>query len=339
MKKSYKLGFDIDSVETGLENAIDGVIAYQEEVNSSDEIYLFGNEIEINDFLMKNNKEILNLTVINTTEKIETTDEPVVSIRRKKESAIVKASKMLKDQELDAFISSGSTGALVAAGIFIVGRIKGIERPALGGMIPKQGAKEHIFLMDLGASSDVKVKNMVQFAQMSNVYLNAFFNIENPKIGLLNIGSEDSKGNQLYKETFVELREIKGINFIGNIEARDIFTTEADIIVMDGFTGNAVLKTIEATVGLFSSSLKEIFKTSVKTMFSALLIKTELKKFVKDYDYKELGGTPIFGINGLILKAHGSSDARAFKNAFRAARENLEVELIKKTNEMIEKEE
>jgi glycerol-3-phosphate acyltransferase PlsX len=225
---------------------------------------------------------------------------------------IIEGLKLVKEQEAEAFVSAGSTGAVLAGGTIIVGRIKGIERPALASFIPNE--KGFTLLLDVGANVDCKPTQLVQFAQMGSIYFESFMNKQSPSVGLVNIGEEEEKGNVLAKETYALLKEEASINFAGNVEARDISKGHVDVAVCDGFVGNVILKYTEG----FAMSLLKMIKQSLMSKFvskiGALLIKGSLKDMMKTLDYTEYGGAPLLGLNGLVVKTHGSSDATAIKN-------------------------
>lgn len=253
------------------------------------------------------------LEIVHTTEIIENEDKPVKAIRSKKDSSMVVALRLVKEGKADAIVSAGSTGALLAGGLFIVGRIKGIDRPCLCPAIPNVN-KGMTIIADGGANADCKPRNLVDFAAMSNIYAKKVLCINNPKIGLANIGSEEGKGNDLVKKAYEELKNID-INFIGNVEARDVINDFTDIIVCDGFTGNILLKSTEGVAMSVMKLIKETLLSSTKGKIGAMLIKDDLKKLKSYMDYSEYGGAPLLGVNGGVIKAHGSSNSTAIKNA------------------------
>ncbi len=326
---SKTIGFDLHGADKGMEAVIEGLSLYVNESKSSTNIKLFGVEEEAVKLLKKYNlASNQNITVVNTTEVIENSEEPALALRRKKDSSMVVGANALKNGEVDCFVSSGSTGALVASGIFIVGRIPGIERPALGGLMPSSTKKRPTLILDLGANVEAKPEHLVQYGKLGSQFMSSVYNIPEPKVALVNVGSEDGKGSTLYKEAFYGLKE-EEINFTGNVEARDVLTTENDVLVIDGFGGNILLKSIEGTVAVFNKQLKKVFFKNIKTKISALLIKNSLSDMKGQFDYRELGATPVFGVNGILLKAHGSSDSLAFKNAFRSADEMIASDFLK----------
>lgn len=294
-----------------------GVIRAMEEF-SDIECTLFGNEAEIRKYGIVNDR----LTIIHTDEKIESTDEPVKAVRRKKTASMVMMAQAVKDKTADACISAGNTGALMAAGLFIVGRIKGIDRPALAPTLPTLDGKGFVFL-DVGANADAKPEHLLQYAIMGSIYAQNVRKITNPKVALLNIGTEENKGNDLTKKAFALLQDSK-LNFVGNIESRDLLEGLADVVVTDGFTGNVVLKTIEGTASSLFSMLKGTFMNSFKNKLAAGLIKTDLMQIKNKMDYTEYGGACLFGLNAPVVKAHGSSNANAIYHAIRQTREMVQ---------------
>ena len=270
---------------------------------------------KIKEFYNKEIEEISSrLSIKNATETIEMEDQPTVAIKHKKDSSMVVGFNMLKNGEGDVFISAGNSGALLAGATLIVGRIKGIDRPALGGILPAY--KSQLLLMDCGSNTNCKPINLLQFAQMSTIYLRNTFGIESPKVGLLNIGTEETKGNELVKESYNLLKEKSqelGINFIGNVEGRDAFSGRIDAIITDGFTGNVFLKTTEGLGKFVKTSLKESFMKNMISKIGALPSLPSLKRFAKVMDYKSYGGALFLGVKKPVVKAHGSSDERLFE--------------------------
>ena len=253
------------------------------------------------------------IEIVNATEVIETAEPPVKAIRGKKDSSIVVAMKMVKKGEADAFVSAGSSGAVLVGGQVLVGRIKGVERPPLAPLIPT--LKGVSLLIDCGANVDARPSHLVQFARMGSIYMENVMGIKNPKVAIVNVGAEEEKGNALVKETFPLLKECKDINFIGSIEARDIPAGYADVIVCDAFVGNCILKMFEGVGLTLVSELKHSMLSTFKGKIGALLVKSSLKQVLKKYDASEYGGAPMIGLNGLVVKSHGSSDAKEIKNS------------------------
>lgn len=268
-----------------------------------------------------------NFKFIACSEQITMDDEPVRSVRRKKDASMVRAAEAVKLKTADACVSAGNTGALMSAGLFIVGRIKGIERPALAMTMPTIDNKGFM-LLDMGANADAKPEHLVQYAKMANIYAKANRKIANPTIGLANIGTEDKKGNTVTKETFALLKAETTINFIGNVEPKTLLNSTADIVVTDGFTGNIILKTLEGTANNIFKMLKQTLTSSTKNKLATAIIKNDLAKLKGKMDYSEYGGAVLFGVNGLVIKAHGSSDKVAIYNALRQARIAVEEDVV-----------
>ncbi|WP_144461400.1 phosphate acyltransferase PlsX [Siminovitchia fortis] len=276
---------------------------------------LYGDQEQIRKHLQPNER----ITIVHTDEVISPTDEPVRAVRRKKEASMVKMAQAVADGEADACISAGNTGALMTAGLFIVGRIKGIERPALAPTLPTLDGKGFLML-DLGANADAKPEHLLQYAFMGQIYAEKVRKIEKPRVALLNIGSESNKGNELTKKTF-DLLEGSDVNFVGNIEARELLEGHADVVVTDGFTGNVVLKAIEGTAASLFSMLKSTFTSSLKNKLAAGLIKSDLVELKNKMDYSEYGGAALFGLKAPVIKAHGSSNSNAVYHAIRQTRD------------------
>jgi glycerol-3-phosphate acyltransferase PlsX len=272
---------------------------------------------------------------IEVTEKIESEDDPVRSVRRKKDSSLVRACRAVKDGEADACVSAGNTGALMSAGLFVVGRIKGVERPAIATLLPTTGkSKEGMMLLDMGANADNKPQHLYQFAVMADLYMRENEGRSNPTIGLVNNGSEANKGSELTKETY-KLLEDSGLNFIGNFETRDILSGNVDIAVTDGFTGNVILKTIEGTAMSLMGEVKNAFLKNAKNKLAALVLKKDVQSIRDLLDYRHYGGAPLLGLNGHVLKAHGSSDSVAIVSALKQAKRMAESDAITKIKERV----
>ncbi|OBR62831.1 phosphate acyltransferase [Paenibacillus oryzae] len=253
-------------------------------------------------------------------------EEPVKAVRRKKDSSMVVAGTLVKEKQADAMLSAGNTGALMATGLLVVGRMSGIERPALAPMLPTQDDMG-VLALDLGANMDAKPEHLLQYAIMGSVYRAKVHGLSQPRVGLLNVGTEAKKGSELTKAAF-ELLEQAPVNFIGNVEARDVLSRNCDVLVCDGFSGNILLKSMEGAAGMIFSSLKDAFGHSLLTKAAAAIMLPRLRHLKKKMDYKEHGGAPLLGLNGLVVKCHGSSDALAVKNAVGKARIALQGELI-----------
>lgn len=280
------------------------------------ELYITGPEETINLELAKYSYPKDKIKVIDAKEIISANEHPVMALRRKKDSSMVKALNLVKDKTCDAIISGGSTGAFLAGCTLIVGRINGVERPALAPIMP--GRRGNFMIVDVGANVDCKPSFLLQFAKMGKIYYQKVFEIKDPSIGLINIGAEEEKGNELTKSTFKLLKQEVSLNFKGNIEPRDVSAGNTNILVSDGFVGNTVLKMYEGTASSILGIVKdEVLESSIFSKLGVLLLKPVLKNIMKKFDYKEYGGAPFLGVDGICIKAHGSSDARAFKNAIK----------------------
>ena len=307
------------------------------------EVTLIGKEevirSKVKEFYGKELEEISpRLKIRNATETIEMEDQPTVAIKHKKDSSMVVGFKMLKEGEGDVFISAGNSGALLAGATLLVGRIKGIDRPALAGILPAY--KSRLVLMDCGANTNCKPINLLQFAQMSTIYLRNTFGIEKPAIGLLNIGTEETKGNELVRESYQLLKEKSeelDINFVGNVEGRDAFSGKIDAIVTDGFTGNVFLKTTEGIGKFVKRSLVESFTENIFTKISYLIAKKPIKTLSKAMDYKSYGGALFLGVKKPVVKAHGSSDEKLFEYTLKQAEKFVENRAVDKMIEEFEK--
>lgn len=280
------------------------------------EIVLVGDENRIKSLLADVKANMEKIEVIHATEIITNDDHPAQAIRKKKDSSMVVGMRMLKEGKGDAFISAGNTGALLAGGLFVVGRIKGVDRPGLAPIIP--GRNKPFLLMDSGANAECKTQNILQFAVMGEVYMKKVMKREAPSIGLVNIGAEEEKGTEFVKECFKLLKD-SNLNFKGNIEGRDIPDGNIDVVVCDGFTGNIVLKVFEGVAQTIFDILKEEIMSSTRSKIGGLLLKPVFGRFKKKFDYTEHGGAILLGVNAPVIKAHGSSNAKAVKNAIRQA--------------------
>ena len=281
------------------------------------DITLTGNKEEIEKIISENNLTFKgDLKIVHTDEVISMHDDPTTLLKAKSNSSMALAFKELTEGDADSFVSAGSTGAIVVGGTLIVKRIKGIKRPALAGLIPSPTG--HYMLMDMGANAECRPEMLEQFGIMSSVYLNKVEGIENPKIGLLNIGVEDSKGGELQKQAY-ELLKNAPINFVGNIESREMPKGVCDAVITDGFTGNIALKLIEGTAITFFKMIKGVMYKNILNKLAALVLKKDLYSIKGMMDSSEVGGAPLLGVKKPVIKAHGSSDAKAIKNAVRQA--------------------
>lgn len=295
------------------------------------EVVLLGDENAIKKYLEGKAYDFNKISIVHCSENIDNDEKPVMSIKKKKDSPMVKGCNMLNDKKIDALVSSGSTGALLTAGMLITGRIEGIMRPALTIVYPKSNGGA--ILLDVGANSQCKSEYINQFGYMGYAYAKAILGKETPKVGLINIGTEEKKGSQTYIDAHKLLKENDMIYFIGNVEARDIPTTDADVLVCDGFTGNIVLKLSEGVAMSLFKMIKNSLLSSFRSKIGALLAMPAFKDIKKSMDYEEYGGAILLGINSIVIKAHGSSNAKAFKNAIRQAKTIYDNKLIESIKE------
>ena len=272
------------------------------------EFLLYGKESEIQKYVTDQQ----NVQIIHTDEKVTSEDEPVRAVRRKKQASMVLAAQAVKNGEADAVFSAGNTGALLAAGLFIVGRIKGIDRPGLMSTLPVMGKETGFDMLDLGANAENKAEHLLQYGILGSFYAENVRGVKAPKVGLLNNGTEDTKGSELTKQAFQLLKDETTINFVGNVEARDLLSGVCDVVVTDGFTGNAVLKSIEGTALNITSLLKQsILDSGVKGKLGTLLIKDSLDSLKNQMDYSKHGGAVLFGLKAPVVKTHGATKATA----------------------------
>ena len=321
---------------------IKGAIKAIKEIKS--EIVLVGNEKIIKSRIKElYGKESISeisdrITIKNATETIEMEDIPTHAIKHKKDSSMVVGFNMLKADEGDVFISAGNSGALLTGATLLVGRIKGVDRPAIAPMLPSY--KKGLMLVDAGANTNCKPINLLQFAQFANIYLKHIYKMEKPAIGLLNIGTEETKGNELMKESYKLLKEKSaeyGINFVGNVEGREAFSGEIDAVVTDGFTGNIFLKTVEGFGKLVKRSLTESLKKNILSTIGAIPALPGIKRFSKTMDYKEYGGALFLGVKKPVVKAHGSSDDYLFYFTIKQAEKFAESKAVEILKEEFEK--
>ena len=308
------------------------------------EVCLVGNKEIINakikEFYGKNDISEISpkLTIHHTTETIEMCDIPTQAIKHKKDSSMVVGFRMLKEGDGDVFISAGNSGALLTGATLLVGRIKGIDRPALAGILPAY--KGRLMLIDCGSNTNCKPINLLQFAQMATIYNRTTFGIEHPTVGLLNIGTEETKGNDLVKESYQLLKEKAeelNLNFVGNVEGRDAFSGELDILVADGYTGNVFLKTVEGVGKLVKRTLVESIKKNIFTMLGAIPAMPSINSLAKAMDYKEYGGALFLGVKKPVVKAHGSSDEKLFEFTIKQAEQFVKNKAVEKMIEEFEK--
>lgn len=312
MQEIVKVAVDAMGGDYAPAATVQGAVeAVQERTNIK--VFLVGQPETVEAELSKYTYDKERIEVVPASETIEMAEPPVLAIRKKKDSSIVVAMNLVKNKEADAFVSAGSTGAVLVGGQLIAGRIKGVERPPLAPLLPTE--KGVTLLVDCGANVDARSSHLVQFAKMGSVYMEHIVGIPNPKVAIVNIGAEEEKGNALVKETFPLLKECTDINFIGSIEARDIPKGDADVIVCDAFVGNVILKLYEGLAGTLVSVIKKGMMSSLRSKIGALLVKPAIKQTLKSFDAEQYGGAPMLGLKGLVVKSHGSSNHTEIKNS------------------------
>lgn len=280
------------------------------------EILLIGNSMKIEKILKERNFSSSRLKIRHTEEVVTNEDVPTKAIKAKKDSSMVVGFKMLKEKEGDVFISAGNTGALMTGALLILGRLEGVDRPALAPVIPTKAGRT--MLVDAGLNTVCKPINYLQFGIVGSIYMKEIFKIDKPKVGLINVGIEEMKGNETIKQAFTKLSN-SGINFVGNIEGRQIPDGDVDVAVCDGFVGNVLLKFVEGIGPFIFDGLKGVYSKNLISKLAAFAVRKELRNFKKRLDYEEYGGTPILGVNGTVFKCHGSSNAKSIKNAVEKA--------------------
>ncbi|PTM59103.1 phosphate acyltransferase PlsX [Desmospora activa] len=318
-----RIAFDAMGGDFAPEAMVDGTLRAAREWPDT-QFVLLGVEDEVKPHLA--GELPTNVQLMAVTQHIETDEEPVKAIRRKKDSSIVRGCRMVKEGEADVFISAGNTGALMAAGLLVTGRLPGIERPALAPIFPTLTQKG-MLVLDVGANPEARPEHLEQYALMGSLYAEAVLGFERPRVGLLNIGAEGGKGTTFTKEVYQRISALP-LNFIGNVEARNVLNGDCDVLVCDGFSGNILLKNTEGVAKAIFDRLKKEFTRNAITKLAAAILKPGLKRFATEMDYKEHGGAPLLGLQGPVVKAHGSSDARAVFNAVRQARLYVEQQVI-----------
>lgn len=332
MSENIKVVVDAMGGDNAPEVTVEGAV---EALKVSDKIsiILTGRTDDIKKELQKYSYDESRISIVQADDVIGFDEPPVMAIRKKKNSSIVVGLNLVKHGEADAFVSAGSTGAILVGGQFVVGRIKGIERAPLAPLIPT--AKGPSLLIDCGANVDARSSHLVQFAKMGSIYMEHIVGIKNPRVAIVNIGAEEEKGNMLVKETYPLLKECTDINFVGNIEARDIPNGDADVIVCEAFVGNVILKLYEGLSKTLMHEIKAGLMSSLRSKIGGLLIKPALKKVVKGFIGEDQGGAPLLGLKGLVVKAHGSSSADDIKKAIIQCIQFSEEEINEKIKENI----
>lgn len=301
-------------------------------VDPSLDIKLVGRKDDISSFIKKENLDFDEDNIVHADEVIDMHDSPTNALKTKKNSSIVVGTQLVKKGEADAFVSAGNTGAVMAASTLLIGRIKGVGRPTIGAAFPSSTGMTHVY--DVGASVDSKPQHLVEYAIMGSIVSKELYSISNPKVGLLSVGEEESKGNETTIKALQLLKESK-VNFVGNVEGRDIMNGKVDIVVCDGFVGNVILKFGESVLGLLKSKVKQFAMKSFINKIKVLLMKGTLKKVLSDFDYQSHGGVPLLGIKGISIIGHGSSSPLAIRNMILKAKEMHDKNLIHKIEESL----
>lgn len=296
---------------------IEGAFLLDKETRGKNQLIVLGDENQIHSELKKHHfYQPKNITVIHTSQVVEMSDQPTIALKQKKDSSMMRGLQMHRNGEADAFVSAGNTGAQMVGSTFILGRIKGVQRPALASFLPTEGGV--VLLVDVGANVDCRPSHLLQFAIMGSIFISYIYGIEAPRVGLLSIGEEKSKGNELVFNTHALLQKnVPG--FIGNVEGRDILRGKADVIVMDGFVGNSILKFAESIFGVFGSSFKRSLGKNFFSLLGGMMVKHAFRDMKSSFDYQEYGGVPLLGVNGISVICHGRSTGKAIKNAMKVA--------------------
>lgn len=301
--------------------------------NAGITVKLFGIEEKIRAELAKYTYPEEQIEVVHAPTVIETADPPVLAIKTKKDSSMVRGLFAVRNKEADAFISCGCTGALLVGGQTIVGRIRGISRGALAFVMPS--LKGPVLMIDVGANADARPEMLLQFAQMGSIYMENIVGVKNPRVGIVNIGEEEEKGNLLVKETFPLLKACESINFVGSVESRQIPEGEVDVVVCDAFVGNVILKMYEGVSGALITKIKDVLMSSLKTKIGAALIKDDLKKMLKGFSADDYGGAPMLGLKNLVVKPHGNSSSAVIKNAILQCDAFVKADIVGKITQKI----
>ena len=312
---------------------VDGVFLYKK--NYSDiKFILVGNKEQIESYILEKGYDKSGVELLNASGVISCDESPTVSIRERVDSSLVVAlDRLKKDDSIDALISTGSTGAILAGGFLKIGRIKGVSRPSLCPVLPtKKGT--NVLIIDSGANADCKPINLCHFAVMGSIYYRELFGVEKPRVALVNVGTESAKGNELVKSTY-GLMEKLPINFVGNMEAREALSGDYDVLVCDGFTGNVLIKSVEGAVSLVMGEIKKAFKSSIKAKLGAMLAMKSLKKLKSKMDYNNHGGSPLLGIKKTVIKSHGSSTAKTICSAIELAKKYTNSSINEKISDTL----
>ena len=322
------MNFVVDAMggDNAPEVIVEGAIQAIKKLEKDDIITLVGDSERVGSILKEYGYRDHRIMIVHASDVITNDEAPVKAVRRKKDSSIVKGLNLVKDGKGDVFMSAGSTGAVLAGGLLILGRIKGVDRPTLASLYPVIG-HEPSLIADAGANAECKPRNLLEFAKMGSIYMEKVLGRENPTVGLINNGTEEGKGTSLTKEAY-ELLEKSELNFVGNIETRELQNAVADVIITDGFTGNAVIKLTEGLGLMVLREIKKMYLDSPRTKVGALFVQDKLRNLKHQFDYKEYGGAPILGVKGAVLKMHGSSDAVAVRQTILKSRKYVEEDVV-----------
>jgi glycerol-3-phosphate acyltransferase PlsX len=299
------------------QSAVEGALLFDKVTRGKHHLILLGDEEKLKLEISKHHFfKPRNISIIHTSQIIHMSDQPTLALKQKKDSSMMKGLQMHKDKQVEAFVSAGNTGAQLVGSIFILGRIEGVQRPALGSFLPTEGGV--VLLVDVGANVDCKPSHLLQFAIMGSIYITYIYGVKTPRIGLLNIGEEKTKGNELIINTFELLKKYEP-HFIGNVEGRDILHGKADVIVTDGFVGNNILKFAESIMGVFGNSFRRSLGKNFFALLGAFMVRHAFKEMKSSFDYQEYGGVPLLGVNGISIICHGRSTSKAIQNAIMVA--------------------
>lgn len=330
MAKLIRIAIDAMGGDFAPESEIQGaILAHKHKDESVDfEIVFVGIKDKIEESLQKSDLGSLKYSIFHADEVVSMKDDPSVALKTKKNSSLYKGLELLKNKEVDAFLSSGNTGAVMSTSTILLGRINGVSRPTIGTFFPAKQEKP-VFILDVGATVDQKARFLLEYAIMGSIYYTQAYQVEKPKIGLLNVGEEPSKGTDEIKLAYQLLKD-SGLNFIGNIEGRDIFNATADVIICDGFTGNIILKFAESFLGLLKHKIKDYSDKSLINKMKVGLMLPTLKDILSDLDYQQYGGVPLLGVNGIVIIGHGKSSPFAIQNMIYKTYEIITLDIIKK---------
>jgi glycerol-3-phosphate acyltransferase PlsX len=332
---SLRIAIDAMGGDFAPVNEVNGAIQVFETHPNAEklEIVLVGDETKIKEQLAKVDHSKLKFSIVHAEEVVSMDDEPTIAVKKKKNSSLYKGMELLQQGKVDAFVSAGNTGAVLATATVLLGRIKGVSRPTIGTFFPSQ-TDIPTFVMDVGANIDSKPRFLYEFAVMGNIHVKNLMGVENPKIGLLNIGEETSKGTEVVQETYKLLSQ-SNLNFIGNVEGRDVLKGTAHVIVCDGFTGNIILKFAESFVGFLKSNVMEYGKKGIINLMLLGIVKPVLKKILMQFDYQEYGGVPLLGVDGVVIIGHGKSTPKAIKHMLFRAMEMVTKDINGKIEEAL----